>query len=67
MKSIVIDNSKQVMEIENSQCYRRSNEPCSDSCPFFELLHGTPYGDVVSLTCNVGQALLLVTGYTESE
>lgn len=64
MKNIVIDNTKSPVEIQDSQCYRRSNAPCSNSCPFFEIQTSTPYGDVVVLTCNTYQIILSIIGYT---
>lgn len=64
MKGVIIDNSKTPIEIENSECYRRANAACSDSCNFFEHMPSSSLGDIVVLTCNTYQCLLQVEGYT---
>lgn len=64
MKSVVIDNSKPIEEILDSQCYRRSNSPCSNSCPFYQHDPTSPMGDILLLVCNTYQTVIQVTGYT---
>lgn len=64
MKAVTIDDTKTPIEIEDSECYRRANAACSNSCPFFEHQPSSPIGDIVVLTCNTYQCILEVSGYT---
>ena len=63
MKQITIETQGGVEEIKDSQCYRRNNDPCSDACPFFYHDSGNPIGDILLLTCNTYQTILLVIAY----
>lgn len=65
MKQVTIDNTKTPPEIQGSQCYRRNNDACSESCPFYEHMPSSSLGDILVLTCNTHQAILGVAGYTE--
>lgn len=63
MKSVTLkDKGGGQYEIDNSICYRR-NDTCSIECPFFEHDPSNSIGDIVILTCNTYQCILLVSGY----